>query len=423
MRLIYLTLVTLIVVSSGCILSSPPETTSPPETSSCPVEAGVIPNIQLFSASQNAIAPGGTIVLNWQVADADSISIDNGIGNVQSKGNISIKPATTMTYTLTAVNIYGNSTSTASIKVTPDPYPAPQEPGTLPAIPGWYPPVIKSFYAFRLGEQSVIVWDVSPTFRISIDPSIGDVAPSGNITVPSKACLYVLTATAGDGSISRRTTSVSGGSRYAWAKGAEKPVWPEIERPSGGKNMAGGPVGGFEILYNLNTRASYATWITGAGLLDYAKNADSINGSAFSNNYCRLEDGKMYDYVLHTYPQQITNGVVYGYYIETYNALCFAGGVGGFESKIGFENGNKGARARFRLILRREGMDPITMIDVTKEYDGKLNDVFQPFLPYMPLRLGGKYSDSADIYLRVDNVGPTKEIRPVWVDPKITDIW
>ena len=64
----------------------------------------VTPSIITFSVSPYSIEEGNTAELLWNVKNATSIFIDNGIGNVSLMGSRIITPLITTTYTLFARN-------------------------------------------------------------------------------------------------------------------------------------------------------------------------------------------------------------------------------------------------------------------------------------------------------------------------------
>jgi len=67
-----------------------------------------------FTASMASVAPGGRVTLSWNVANATTVSIDNGIGIVPAAGSVVVTPSSTTTYRLSALG----SASTASASVT-----------------------------------------------------------------------------------------------------------------------------------------------------------------------------------------------------------------------------------------------------------------------------------------------------------------
>lgn len=77
-----------------------------------------LPVVSQFTASPSLIASGESTTLDWQITDADSAEIDNGIGAVDAtSGNFVVSPSTTTTYTLTATNGGGSITSEVTVGV------------------------------------------------------------------------------------------------------------------------------------------------------------------------------------------------------------------------------------------------------------------------------------------------------------------
>lgn len=74
------------------------------------------PVINSFTASPPSITSGGSSTLNWSVTDADTISINQGIGTVTGT-SITVSPTTTTNYTLTATNSAGSVTASATVTV------------------------------------------------------------------------------------------------------------------------------------------------------------------------------------------------------------------------------------------------------------------------------------------------------------------
>ena len=82
------------------------------------VVAGSPPVINSFVVADPSPLYGAETSLNWNVTGANSISINQGIGAISGvTGSVSIAPLQTTTYTLTATNIYGATTATATLNV------------------------------------------------------------------------------------------------------------------------------------------------------------------------------------------------------------------------------------------------------------------------------------------------------------------
>lgn len=60
------------------------------------------PEFLSLAASPQVIAPGGSTTLSWNVGNVTNVSIDNGIGTQSANGSVTLSPAQTTVYTLTA---------------------------------------------------------------------------------------------------------------------------------------------------------------------------------------------------------------------------------------------------------------------------------------------------------------------------------
>ncbi len=82
------------------------------------VTQGQVPQIILFSGVPATINAGQSTTLQWSAQNAATISISNGVGTVSSNtGSVSVSPATTTTYTLTATNAAGSFSASTTIVV------------------------------------------------------------------------------------------------------------------------------------------------------------------------------------------------------------------------------------------------------------------------------------------------------------------
>jgi uncharacterized cupredoxin-like copper-binding protein len=143
-----------------------------------------------FDATPSTIAAGQSSQLTWVVQGASSVSIDNGVGNVAATGSTTVTPATTTTYTLTAVAPAGNVTATATVTVNP-------------AVNGTGNPQIIRFEGSPLsiqpGQQSTLSWTTTGATTVSIS-GVGAVTLNGSTTVsPAQTTTYTLSATSSDG--------------------------------------------------------------------------------------------------------------------------------------------------------------------------------------------------------------------------------
>jgi len=153
---------------------------------------GLKPKINKFEATPSVINQGEVTYLSWSVSNADSVSIDNGIGSVALTGEIPVSPNNTTFYTLTATNFAGEASARTQIMVQ-------GEPTTQPATPTGTPPTIVTFYADRLmitpGEHVTLSWDVVDATDVTFE-DVGQVSAKDTITLsPDSTTTYVITAT------------------------------------------------------------------------------------------------------------------------------------------------------------------------------------------------------------------------------------
>jgi hypothetical protein len=89
----------------------------------------VEPVIKHFEAIPDNITAGESSELSWEVSNADTITINPGIGisPIPAAGIREVKPAMTTTYTLTATNKRSSVPATATIQVQPSPPPPKEE--------------------------------------------------------------------------------------------------------------------------------------------------------------------------------------------------------------------------------------------------------------------------------------------------------
>lgn len=166
--------------------------------SGCTRVSPSVPVISQFSAAPDSISPGSAASLSWTVSNASTVNIDNGIGNVATRGSRSVYPGQTTLYTLTATGPGGSNTATAQVTVAS---------ASVPATPS---PTIQIFTPMHIAGAPVInfftrdpvtfntytlSWNVANATEVSITPGIGAVAAVGSRTVtPTKTTTYTLSA-------------------------------------------------------------------------------------------------------------------------------------------------------------------------------------------------------------------------------------
>jgi hypothetical protein len=142
-----------------------------------------------FSAQPATIQPGQTSTLAWVVENATSVTISPNVGAVDAKtGSVSVTPATTITYTLTATGATGTINASQTVTVS-------SGPGNPQIIRFEANPV-----SITPGQSSTLSWTTTGANTVAITPGVGNVAANGSTTVtPSSTTTYTLTATSADG--------------------------------------------------------------------------------------------------------------------------------------------------------------------------------------------------------------------------------
>lgn len=118
----------LAMFAAGCKKKAPPPPPPPPPPVEKPAPPPVAPSIAEFVAEPTSIERGQSSTLRWNVTDATSVSIDNGIGTVQAAASRRVFPGASTTYTLTATGPGGTKTAKATVNVTEPPAPPPPPP-------------------------------------------------------------------------------------------------------------------------------------------------------------------------------------------------------------------------------------------------------------------------------------------------------
>jgi peptidoglycan-associated lipoprotein len=114
--------------AAGCKKKVVTAAAPPPPPPPAPVVAPPAPRpavVGQFTVEPASIERGQAATLRWAVTDATAVTIEPGLGTVQSNGNRQVFPSNTTTYRLAATGAGGNASATATVNVTvPPPPPA-----------------------------------------------------------------------------------------------------------------------------------------------------------------------------------------------------------------------------------------------------------------------------------------------------------
>lgn len=168
------------------------------------VLAPINPIIDYFRVVPSIISPGDCAQLEWgKVENANTATIDQGIGGVGTPGNLRVCPGGTTIYVLTAQNPEGISTAQATLNVSTGADPKPVI-GFFTANPS----------SIQAGECTTLNWGkVDYATSVTIDNNIGGVPTPGSQEVCLGATtIFLMTATGPGGTAeSRLTIAVSPG--------------------------------------------------------------------------------------------------------------------------------------------------------------------------------------------------------------------
>jgi peptidoglycan-associated lipoprotein len=124
-----MTLVALALFAAGCAKKAPPPPPPPPPptvTAAPPPPAA--PVINSFTAEPSTIEPGQSSTLRWSSSGATDMTIDHGVGAVQSQGQRQVFPRTSTSYALTVRGPGGMDSRSVTVEVSSAPPPPPPPP-------------------------------------------------------------------------------------------------------------------------------------------------------------------------------------------------------------------------------------------------------------------------------------------------------
>jgi peptidoglycan-associated lipoprotein len=123
----------LLITLTGCHK----KVTAPPPAASAKVETPIPPPTPVAPAptislkvSPDAIDAGQSTTLSWTSSNATTVTIDNGVGTVESSGSRTISPTASTTYQARATGPGGNTVAQARVTVT-----VPQPAVNIPVTP------------------------------------------------------------------------------------------------------------------------------------------------------------------------------------------------------------------------------------------------------------------------------------------------
>lgn len=159
-----------------------------------PANGAPAPSLSVtMTADAYSVASGTPVVLTWVTQNAVSAEINPDIGPVDLNGSLTVYPAKTTIYVITARA--GKKSVTASV--------------TVAVITGPNISFSLKLGIIQPGQSDTLTWYTGYADACVIEPEIGSVQPSGSITVsPSETTTYTLTAAGSSGTTTASVTVV-----------------------------------------------------------------------------------------------------------------------------------------------------------------------------------------------------------------------
>jgi peptidoglycan-associated lipoprotein len=116
----------LVLIAVGCGKKVPPPPPPPPPTQQPPPPpTAAAPVINSFTAEPSTVEAGQSSTLRWSITGATDMTIDHGVGAVQSSGMRQVFPRTSTSYTLTVRGPGGMDSRAVTVQVGSAPPPPP----------------------------------------------------------------------------------------------------------------------------------------------------------------------------------------------------------------------------------------------------------------------------------------------------------
>ena len=122
--LLLLSALVLFAVGCGKKVPPPPPPPPPPTTTTAPPPQAA-PVINSFTAEPSTVEAGQSSTLRWSITGATDMTIDHGVGAVQSSGMRQVFPRTSTSYTLTVRGPGGMDSRAVTVQVGSAPPPPP----------------------------------------------------------------------------------------------------------------------------------------------------------------------------------------------------------------------------------------------------------------------------------------------------------
>jgi RHS repeat-associated protein len=177
-------------------------------TASTQVTVYIPPTVTL-SVDPASIILGNTATLTWVSTNAETATIDQGIGSVPTDGSITVTPSQTTTYTITVTGPGGQAQATAQVVV-------------------YIPPTVVTIsvnpQTIQVGQSATLSWSSTNAERATIDQGIGAVPQSGSRTIkPNQTTTYTINVQ-GPGGTAQASATITVTSPYPFVEISAEPA-------------------------------------------------------------------------------------------------------------------------------------------------------------------------------------------------------
>jgi hypothetical protein len=271
-----------------------------------PATPAAKPTINSFSASPSSINQGQQTTLSWDVSGVTTVNIQPDIRTQGPTGSLTLTPNATITYTLTAENDAGSTTSSTTINVTPV---VAGQPDLI--ITDIYLQANQVYYVIKNQGNA----EAQPT---QTDFYLGILDPTAQtLTWIKQTTNFVDTLAPGE----ERTQRFS---NYDWRFSASVPdvgdiVTYNVRACANATNSISESNAGNDCLveawgpgftYDFVQQAHLAKWTSGAGQLFWPMTSIDVKGAAYLITYSP---------VLVTCPEKVNNGWIMAKFGDFYN--------------------------------------------------------------------------------------------------------
>lgn len=181
---------------------------------------------------------------------------------------------------------------------------------------------------------------------------------------------------------------------------AEKAFWVKIKVV---EKMT--PTPSANVQFDLIAKAPSAEWHNATTILPWGDRDDDSPGVVVDLENAKLNDGKTQARVLATYPQRVTDGVIYGIF-PSYTVQD----KDRFKASLGFRSPCDAGNVKFQ-VRYREGASEVSLGEWIKSCDSKLLDI--------DLDLAALKGKSVQFMLVVTSNGGWENDKAVWLAPRV----